>query len=522
MIPFLESRIPMSIFTSPEKKAEKIRQMFASRSLNADLTKTYFEDRDSAMKSDALLREHEKTSALFLAMLHRPSFLSHLLDACKLDASNVSENKNSLLYMALTTKNTMVGSIHQIIAHGVKLNAGESHVLDALAKTREDGLVASLIKEANADPNEINFLTRIVTESRFANLFQIAVNHGAKPELLHDQDNLIRQALKNDRDDSAYYLIEKKKPGENLQKLFDDGITCTKMPIRLYDLFLARGAKPEEFRDGQNGTLLHFACRTEDTNIFSDAMRLVKKGLIDINALTYNHDNALNLIQKNSSAYFYVDAIEKMIDAGIDTNRADSQYGNAIMHVLIEYCQDDDACQKLLQRLIDNDADIDACNKKKETPLHLAAQSGRLNIVKLLVRNDANTSLENVKGQTASETAQKAGHADVVQVLKGFSTDQNWQLLDKDRIAHTTIDAPIQKKITDIFNFAVQERITIIDDLNISTASTCIREPFDATLPAAVYAFKRYKALNGPINETEAFGSMKTFSGAPFLKKGTL
>lgn len=511
----------MSIFTPPEKKAEKIRQLISCSDPSGDLKKVYFADHDSAMKSEALLQKYEQTSALKVALKHAPSFLEHLIVTCKMDAQNVHNSEKSLLFIALTSSNVMMGTLNSLMDYGVKLNDDESEILENLTRSSniETKLIKRLITDGNADPNEPGFLRRITTEPRCAHLFQLAIDHGAKPELLPDQHNLILSALHEYASDApAYYLINKQTQDENLQQLFNECLLTKKLSTSLYENFRKLGVKLEAFRDNENGTLLHFACRKDDISMFQDAMSLVKKGLIDINALNHNKENALN-VTKGASSGFYAYAIEKMVMAGIDTSLADAKYGKTIMHSVIEYCKEDDICQNVLQMLIDKKIDINACNKQKETPLHLAAQSGRLNIVKLLVRNDANTSLENAKGQTALEAAQKIGHADVVRVLKGINVDQNWQLLDRNRIAHITIDAPIQKKITDIFNFAVQERITIIDDLNVTT-SACMREQFDASLPAAISAFKRYKALNGPIDEAQAFGSIEKKSGAPLFNKG--
>ena len=58
-----------------------------------------------------------------------------------------------------------------------------------------------------------------------------------------------------------------------------------------------------------------------------------------------------------------------------------------------------------------------AKNVKKYTPLHYAALSGYLSVVKLLVERGANVRLKDEKGRTASALARGNGYKNVAEWL---------------------------------------------------------------------------------------------------------
>jgi len=62
-------------------------------------------------------------------------------------------------------------------------------------------------------------------------------------------------------------------------------------------------------------------------------------------------------------------------------------------------------------------ANLEAKNYNGETPLHLAAQWGHLNIVKALVRHKANIFAKDQQGSSAIHWAVRKGHQEVVEYL---------------------------------------------------------------------------------------------------------
>ena len=55
------------------------------------------------------------------------------------------------------------------------------------------------------------------------------------------------------------------------------------------------------------------------------------------------------------------------------------------------------------------------------TPLHKAAESGRLNVVKHLVRRGADPLIPDARRQTALELAESNGHSELVEYLRPLS-----------------------------------------------------------------------------------------------------
>ena len=62
-------------------------------------------------------------------------------------------------------------------------------------------------------------------------------------------------------------------------------------------------------------------------------------------------------------------------------------------------------------------ADIDSQNNRGDTPLHISAYRGFLEIVKYLVRAGANVLLSNENNRTPQEEAAAGGHGQVANVL---------------------------------------------------------------------------------------------------------
>lgn len=60
---------------------------------------------------------------------------------------------------------------------------------------------------------------------------------------------------------------------------------------------------------------------------------------------------------------------------------------------------------------------MEACDKKGNTPLHLACMGGNTDIVKELIEKEANTNATNEEKRTPVHTAAKYGSVDVVKLL---------------------------------------------------------------------------------------------------------
>ena len=60
---------------------------------------------------------------------------------------------------------------------------------------------------------------------------------------------------------------------------------------------------------------------------------------------------------------------------------------------------------------------INAVNNNGTTPLHIAAQNGRVDVVDVLLQNRADTNAKQIDGATPLCTAVRSGHFDVVYAI---------------------------------------------------------------------------------------------------------
>jgi ankyrin repeat protein len=95
-----------------------------------------------------------------------------------------------------------------------------------------------------------------------------------------------------------------------------------------------------------------------------------------------------------------------------DINTVEKEDGNS---ALLEAA--DNGHLKIVQDLIEANADIDITNKKENTSLICAVKMGYLEIVQALIDNEADINLTNNKGNTALMYAVKMGYLNIVQAL---------------------------------------------------------------------------------------------------------
>lgn len=119
------------------------------------------------------------------------------------------------------------------------------------------------------------------------------------------------------------------------------------------------------------------------------------------------------------------------------------------------------------------------------TPMHSAAYYGRIGIVAEMLKCGGDPNLRNSDEQTVQALAEHANRKDVVKLLQPYMTDplslvqenlpqplqkqsaektvaDSWSLMSEDTVAHVFAKGDTGYQMTEIFNFAAQERIRIL------------------------------------------------------------
>lgn len=116
------------------------------------------------------------------------------------------------------------------------------------------------------------------------------------------------------------------------------------------------------------------------------------------------------------------DLVRKMLELGGDVHKGE------LLHHAIDRSSGD--AIEVLELLLDKGACINALMYEKHenslrmfpfmglgTPLHTAAEAGKLDVVRFLIEKGADTEIKDSKGRTARECAERMGHPDVMNVL---------------------------------------------------------------------------------------------------------
>ena len=164
---------------------------------------------------------------------------------------------------------------------------------------------------------------------------------------------------------------------------------------------IARGFDVNTLEADRFDTALIIAVRERSARVFS---LLLETPGIDVDARSRNGDTALMV------AAFLPDAVavQALLERGAEVNRpgwTPLHYAASSGSILV------------IRVLLDHHALIDAESPNKTTPLMMAARAGRRQAVQYLLDEGADASLKNEVGLNAADFARAQGHSDIATAL---------------------------------------------------------------------------------------------------------
>jgi ankyrin repeat protein len=176
--------------------------------------------------------------------------------------------------------------------------------------------------------------------------------------------------------------------------------------------------------------------------------------------------------------------VNLLIKEGLDVNASDMDYNTPLHNVVCWVTDEEKEINERIQCikcLIENEADIDACNIRGETPLHYASRCGSYKLVKELVDHNADLLLVNIDGYNSFEVAIKAEREDVIKYFidhdQIFHMMRNAQL-EKDSMEFIPLsylpDTPMRKLIVNMPDMALLVLDKLTTNLNGETSGSDI------------------------------------------------
>ena len=191
-------------------------------------------------------------------------------------------------------------------------------------------------------------------------------------------------------------------------------VACVTAQPESVKLLLENGANPN-ITDAYDYTSLHaavYGCCTNDTlqDIIDCAVR--------INAQNNNGETALKL----ACLYQQQDSVRALLEAGSSLNIADDK-GNTCLHSVVMGC----CSKKIIRKIIDHGADVNATNKEHHTALLIACVNENEHAIKVLLNAGANPNIaDDDDGDTCLHKAVRQGcNIEVVQAITDHGADLN-------------------------------------------------------------------------------------------------
>ena len=289
----------------------------------------------------------------------------------------IVKTNDSIMSMALRTKILVIISISITILIGCnKLsNEGKERFREAIVRNEIKYIRYILSKDLDLNDEKLfGYLPlHIAVEADNIEIIKLFLDHGAD---INAVDGMKQNCLfKTYNIETAKYLIEH---GANVNQIDEYGAIPLFNVTWYYDLaklYIESGS--DIHHKDENGCPILF--RTIMNNNYKLLKYLIVEKSIDVNDTCQNDINSLIwfiIIRRKEKN---VNIVKLLIEHKININHHD-KYKNTALHYAVKY----DSKKELIKLLLDNGAKVDIKNIQGKTPIDIAIEKGRKDIVDLL------------------------------------------------------------------------------------------------------------------------------------------
>ncbi len=270
------------------------------------------------------------------------------------------------------------------------------------------------------------------------------------------------------------------------------------MSVSDVECWLRKGADPQALHTPDSkfytGNVYHAFAAISHAHIGAAdeaVLDIFDREKVDINAVNQSGQTPIHVAARNRHKKPTASAVLRALIAHGAKPNARDDMGNTALH---EICADVTSAQGVLldcvKALLERGAAIDSVDNYGHTPLMMAAQAGHLDVYAFLVAHGANIHRKDKEGLRASNHAFEAGHFAMADHLRSkeestpetkpsFPSDivpnVSWDKLGDYRISRTTVEDPIQYRITEIFNFYQRTYTCITQNLTTKAEALTVK-----------------------------------------------
>lgn len=340
----------------------------------------------------------------------------------------IVKTNDSIMSMALRTKILVIISISITILIGCnKLsNEGKERFREAIVRNEIKYIRYILSKDLDLNDEKLfGYLPlHIAVEADNIEIIKLFLDHGAD---INAVDGMKQNCLfKTYNIETAKYLIEH---GANVNQIDEYGAIPLFNVTWYYDLaklYIEKGTNIYH-KDKEGDGVLFYALMNDNYELIKYIIKIDNKIINFIDNVGYN-----SLIWYSATGFGNVNIADLLIRHGIDVNYSNYKGINSLIaNILNRKCNRSvyggkiynlNQNIKYINYLINKGININHIDIKSNTALHYAVVLNReKELIKLLLDNGAKVDIKNIQGKTPIDIAIEKGRKDIVDLLKKYA-----------------------------------------------------------------------------------------------------